>query len=231
MKRGLVSPNQILRSQQIWPLQTVQGAPLGAYIVDVVPTGTEYTVALPLFWVDVPDTAQGYTYYWDSVAELAIEITQTLYWLTEDISFFGSQAEAVRIIPATGTQPANTTNEQPLVGGEGSGLYWYDNQWVNSWFSPEVYTTVPEAQEYLIQQTNVVAAGAVNTQLRAYSLIQVLSAPAPTDLISFDYAPMNIVDYQAFIDVQVAARDGIVNAATSLSDLFDFNPAELDTIP
>jgi hypothetical protein len=128
-------------------------------------------------------------------------------------------------------QPANTTTEQPPDAAGGSTLYWYNNSWVTSYFNPNIYSTLTEAQTYLNSQTNLVASNAVNYQLRGYSEVQIKTAPDINALITFDYAPMTIGSYQTFINGEVATRTAFVNSATVLEQLFPFNPQDLQTNP
>lgn len=135
------------------------------------------------------------------------------------------------MLSPTGSQPPNSTNIEPMLAGPGSETYWYGGQWETSYFDPAVYNTVASAQAYLNGQTALVASNAVDNQLRGYSEVQIRTAPDITALITFDYAPMTLGAYQTFIDGQVAARNAIVNGATILSQLFSFNPSDLDTVP
>lgn len=134
------------------------------------------------------------------------------------------------VIAPDGVQPPDTSTDPPLSPSAGANLYWYSDGWVSSYFDPNVYGTLSSAKIYLKGQTATVAASAVNYQLRGYSEVQIRTAPDITALITFDYAPATLGQYQTFIDGEVAARDAEVDSATALGQLFVFNPEELNTI-
>jgi hypothetical protein len=113
MKKGLVSPDQPVFSKITWPLRVEIGPELGPYIAEVVDSGNEFLVNLPFYWVDVPDEATRYSCYYNTVTSTVEEITSSIYYLTENITGYGSVGEAVKVIPASGPQPENTTPVPP----------------------------------------------------------------------------------------------------------------------
>lgn len=134
------------------------------------------------------------------------------------------------VIAPDGVQPPNTSTSAPLSPSAGATLYWYSGGWVSSYFDPNTYNTLSSAKTYLKGQTAIVAANAVDYQLRGYSEVQIRTAPDITALITFDYAPTTLGQYQTFIDGEVVARDAEVDSASALGQLFVFNPEELNTI-
>jgi hypothetical protein len=232
MKRGLVSPSQTAYSYVQWREELELGAALGPYIVAVVPTGEDYPVAAPLYWVDVPDAFEGYRAYYNTTTQTPVEITQAFYWMTQDVTGYGNQGDSLRVVPATAPQPANTTNvEPPLPTGEPqNSVYWYDGGWVLSYFSPYTYSTLPEAQAFLKQQVDVTASLAVNAQSVIYSTVQLVSGDLSA-LLTKDYPTYSLSAYQAFIDAQVTSEFAVIDAALDIAALFDYNPYTLDIVP
>jgi len=134
------------------------------------------------------------------------------------------------IVSPTGTVPSNSTTSMPPVAGGTSTIYWYNDAWITSCFDPAVYTTLLDAQNYLKSQTQLVGNNAVNAQLAGYSTVEIQTAPDINALITFDYAPMTIGDYNTFISGNVAAAEVDIDAST-YEELFGYDPASLDIVP
>lgn len=221
MKRGLVSPDQ--------PAYTTingvtQGAELGPFIAQVVDTADEFAVGAPFYWVDVPDEAVAYLWYYDIVTSTAIGGPGVVYFSTLPATL----GETIAVWPSTTPQPANTTLLDPGVGPEGSVLYWWtvdapSAQWAWSFFDPNEYSTLVTAVPYLKGgRITPFAVAALNNQLRNATPQALQSADLLT-LQCTDY-PVTYGTYYADIVIKEAAQEDIVTAATTLQQLFPYNP-------
>ena len=221
MKRGLVSPDQ--------PAYTTingvtQGAELGPYIAQVVATADEFAVGAPFYWVDVPDEAVAYLWYYDVATTTAIGGSNALYYSTAEATL----GNAVSVWPPATPQPANTTALVPGTGTAGSTLYWWtvdapSAQWAWSFFDPNEYSTLVTAVPYLKGgRITPFAVSALNNQLRGYNA-QTLQTADLLLLDCLDY-PITYGAYYADITIKEQAQEDIVTAATTLQQLFPYNP-------
>lgn len=101
-------------------------------------------------------------------------------------------------------------------------LYWYNNAWVVSSVDPTL--SLSEAKTLLNNAVAYYGALEVSTQTRIYSPIQLHTTPDVNLLSSADYPGLSLGDYQSYIDGEVSLLQGLVNAATSVSQLYSFNP-------
>jgi hypothetical protein len=220
MKRGLVSPEQLAYAY----IDDVQGAEVGPYIVQVVDIADEFDVGSPLYWVDVPDETVAYTWYYDLVTSTALGGPPVEYYSTADATL----GDQVLVWPPSTPQPADTTALNPATGPIGSTLYWWtvdapSDQWAWSFFDPNEYSTLVTAVPYLKGgRITPYAVAALNYQLRGTS---------PQALQSADILLLNCVDYPitygtyyADIAIKEQAQEDIVTAATTLQQLFPYNP-------
>jgi hypothetical protein len=221
MKRGLVSPDQ--------PAYTLinnvqQGAELGPYIVQVVDVVDEFAVESPFYWVDCPDETVGYLWYYNVATSTAVGGDRSLYYSTASATI----GQTVTVWPPATPQPANTTALVPGVGPDGSALYWWtvdapSAQWAWSFFDPNEYSTLVTAVPYLKGgRITPFAVAAMNNQLRSITPQTLQSADLLT-LICADY-PITYGTYYADIVIKEAAQEDIVTAATTLQQLFPYNP-------
>jgi len=125
-------------------------------------------------------------------------------------------------------QPDNTTPLVPPTPEDFQQLYWYDDAWVISSVDPSLSLT--EAKNVLNTDVSTSAALQGTTQARIYSPVQLAAAPDITTLPTADYAGMDLGEYQTYLDNEVASMQATVNAATSVSQLYNFNP-EVDGNP
>jgi hypothetical protein len=222
MKRGLVNPNQ---PAYVTINGVPQGTALGPYIVQVVATADEISVGAPFYWVDVPNEAVAYLWYYDVATSTAIGSSGVTYYSTEQVTL----GNAIPVWPSTTPQPANTTALVPgSVRPPGSALYWWtvdapSAQWAQSFFDPNEYSTLVTAVPYLKGgRITPYAMAALNNQLRGYNA-QTLQTGDLLLLDCLDY-PITYGDYYAFITVKEQAQEDIVTAATTLQELFLYNP-------
>ena len=221
MKRGLVSPNQ--------PAYTTingvaQGAELGPFIAQVEDIADEFAVGSPFYWVDVPDEAVAYLWYYDVATTTAIGGDRADYYSIAEATL----GDLVSVWPPATPQPADTTTLDPGTGTTGSTLYWWttgapSNQWAWSFFDPNEYSTLVTAVPYLKGgRITPFAVAALNNQLRNTSPQALQSADLLT-LQCTDY-PITYGTYYADIVIKEQAQEDIVTAATTLQQLFPYNP-------
>jgi hypothetical protein len=120
-------------------------------------------------------------------------------------------------------QPAQTTTEVPgVVSANYQALYWFNDAWLVSSVDPTL--SLSEAKNVL--NTSIASYGALAgaTQARIYSPVQLHTAVDVNLLPSADYAGMDLGEYQTYLDGQVSMLQGIVNSATSASQLYSINP-------
>lgn len=120
-------------------------------------------------------------------------------------------------------QPANTTTEIPPTPEDFQQLYWYNDAWVVSSVDPSF--SVSEAKNTLNDAVETSAASQGALQARIYSPLQLATSVDPGALPTADYSGMDLSEYQTYLDGQVATQQATVNAATTTSELYDFNPA------
>jgi hypothetical protein len=240
MKKGLVSPDQTAYGQIIYPNKIVQTDALGPLIIQVVPINAEFGVGEPFYWVDVPDEAVGGDYYYDTTSSTALPIGTRLCYATQNIVYpnpggvgetqYAELGNLVIVSPAIAPVPQYCTAEIPSLGGVEQTLYWFNNDWIWSYFDPNQYNTVPEAKAILTTETYQYGALAVNIQSSIYSIPQLIDGDLTT-LPTKDYPGYTITSYQTFIDGEIVAQIATIDSCTTLDQLFAINPASLDTNP
>jgi len=119
-------------------------------------------------------------------------------------------------------QPTETTTTVPPSPEAWELLYWYNSAWVVSSVDPTL--TLAVAKSTLITEVNTSAAAAGADQARIYSPVQLFAAADVDTLATADYAGETLGTYQTFLDGQVFAKTATVNAATTVTQLYDFNP-------
>jgi hypothetical protein len=225
MKRGLVSPDQLAYTKIN---DTIEGDALGPYIVQVVDPADEFEVGSPFYWVDCPDETIGYLWYYDVATSTAIGGSTVVYYSINTATL----GKRVFVWPPATPQPAETTNldpgSGPTGGPAGSTLYWWtvdapSNQWAWSFFDPNEYSTLVTAVPYLKgERITPYAVLALDFQLRNTSPQSMQSADLLT-LQCTDY-PVTYGTYYNSIVVKEQAQEDIVTAATTLQELFPYNP-------
>lgn len=118
--------------------------------------------------------------------------------------------------------PAQSTPLMPPVPESWQELYWFNNAWVTSSFDPTL--SLLQAKQFLIAAVETSAAQNVDNQARIYSVVELATAGVITDLPTADYNGIDLGEYQNIMDAEVASMTAQINAATTQSDLYIFNP-------
>jgi hypothetical protein len=71
----------------------------------------------------------------------------------------------------------------------------------------------------------------VNAELGLYSSVQQIEAPSVLALDALSYPGTTIGEYQTYVDGLVASSTATINAATSTTALYSFNPADVPFTP
>jgi len=154
------------------------------------------------------------------------QLNPIVYYATVDNYEWG-----VEVIPLGGEvivstpntpQPPNTTNLEPPILQSYQSLFWNNTSWVASPVSPSI--TLSAAKTFLITETKVSGANHVSTQSRIYSPLQLATSVDPGALLCADYPSITLSDYQLTIDGRVTDLINLVNSASTLTDLYTFNP-------
>lgn len=124
--------------------------------------------------------------------------------------------------PDTPQPPQTTTDVPGTPNPTYERLYWYNDAWVVSSVDPSL--SLSEAKNVLNTSVARHGADAGRYQARIYSPVQLETAADISLLPTADYAGMDLGEYQTYLDGQVSALQGIVNAATSVTQLYTFNP-------
>lgn len=119
-------------------------------------------------------------------------------------------------------QPPNTTTFIPPTPETFQSLFWFANAWVISSVDPTL--SLPQAQAYLINQSESSGAANANNEARIYSILELITDPNPGLLPTADYFGVDLATYQTYIDGEVAAITAQVNAATTVPALYNLNP-------
>lgn len=119
--------------------------------------------------------------------------------------------------------PTESTNEVPPTPEDFQQLWWYaaESTWVISPFNPTL--SLSAAQELLVQKVQESGAGQVDYQARIYSGYQVASSADPGALPTADYFGLTLSSYQTYIDGEIATMTASINAATSTTQLYQFD--------
>ena len=181
--------------------------PPNEYITSIAPYQTYIDQAIDIiYWQDNPEI-----YY--------CNLDGTVY---DGNSFILGQQLVIntpdQILPTTGF----TQTAPPSVTEIYTELYWYDDSWLVSSVDPTL--TLANAKAYLIQEISVNSASQANNQARAYSLVQLFDSADVNLLSTADYSPATLGDYQTFLDGQVATKTATINSATTVPELYDFDP-------
>jgi hypothetical protein len=154
------------------------------------------------------------------------------YFFTEVTVYEGRTASVGQGFLSTAVgwpAPPNTTVLVPPAVAEGQTLYWYDDAWVVSSFDPRL--ALAQAKSSLISTVTQDGATAVNGELGLYSNVQQITAGDVLALDCVSYPGTTIGEYQTYVDGQVASATASINAASSTTDLYAFNPAEVPVNP
>lgn len=123
--------------------------------------------------------------------------------------------------------PTGFTEVQPLGSLPPQSTWqWDGSSWIASPF-PITYN-LSEAQEYLTAQVNLNASSLVNSQLRNYSIPQLLTAPDINALLTVDSvssAYPTLGQYRTALDAIVSPKLSDISAATAVEDLYTFDPS------
>lgn len=167
--------------------------------------------------------------YVDTATDIiyAYENPVTYYTLTETSGFpVGSPI----IVKSVGhPQPADTTELVPPTPAEGQTLQWDGSAWVLASF--DISLSLADAKTSLIQTVTISGAAAVNSEISLYSTVQQIQAADVTLLNTKTYPSSTMGDYQTYIDGLISSATSTINAATTVQDLYTFNPAELIYFP
>lgn len=161
--------------------------------------------------------AEAIIYAWYNPVTYYVTISEVIY--DGQAYEFGS---AITIRTPNPVQPADTTSLVPPTPEDWQELFWYNNAWVTSSVNPAA--SLADAQSALIKEIRISAAvqGAIQAQI--HSPAQLFAAADVGLLPTADYSGYDLGSYQTFLDGQVTTMEATVNAATQVSDLYNFNP-------
>ena len=128
-----------------------------------------------------------------------------------------------------GTQPTNSTNLLPPTPANGQTLQWSGSAWVLASF--DITLSLVDAKTFLINATRNRSAVAVSGEVGLYSTVQLITAPNVNTLESQTYPGTPIGEYQTYVDGLVASSTATINAASSTTALYSFNPADVPFTP
>lgn len=148
------------------------------------------------------------------------------FYITQNGTLFGGLTfyigNEIFISTVDGQPPDSSTPDAPPTQEDWQTLYWYDDAWVVSPVDPSL--TLTAAKLSLIATVQANAAQNVADQARIYSPVQLGTAADVTQLATADYAGVTLGDYQAQQDSEVSTMTAAINAASSVPDLYSFNP-------
>lgn len=157
---------------------------------------------------------------------LSAILSPVSYYFTEPTLYDGTQYSFAELYLSTEVghpAPPNTTTLVPPDFSPGQNLYWDGSAWVVSSF--DITLSLAAAKSSLIAKTQQQAAEASNTQISKYSTVQQINAtPSVDSLETLDYPGTLMGAYQSYVDSVVSSAVSTINAATSTSDLYSFNP-------
>jgi len=125
--------------------------------------------------------------------------------------------------------PSGFTASAPPSVPTGQTLYWYSSAWVVASFDPSL--ALPQAKSTLISTVTQGGAAAVNVELGLYSNVQQIEAGSVLTLDALSYPGTTIGEYQTYVDGLVASSTATINAASSTTALYSFNPADVPFTP
>jgi hypothetical protein len=147
----------------------------------------------------------------------------TYYTLTEPLG------QPIVVTAVGWPQPPNTTELVPPTPAAGQTLQWDGFAWVVASF--DITLSLPQAKTSLIKSVTSDGAAAVNSEVSLYSTVQQIEAPSVAALSTLTYPGTTIGEYQTYIDGIVATATATIDSATSVEDLYSFNPAEQPYAP
>jgi hypothetical protein len=112
---------------------------------------------------------------------------------------------------------------------QGQTLYFDSGAWVIASFDPSL--TLPAAKTSLISTVTQNGATAVNNELGLYSNVQQIEAASVLTLDALSYPGTTIGEYQTYVDGLIASSTATINAASSTTALYSFNPANVPFTP
>lgn len=122
--------------------------------------------------------------------------------------------------------PAGFTENAPPISGEPFSVdQWTGTSWVTAPF-PYDYT-LSQAQLFLTSLVNTNASNLVSSQLRNVSYLQLVTAVDPSLLLpagSVTNLYPTIGAYQTAVSSEIAPQLAFINAATNVTQLYDFDP-------
>jgi len=126
-------------------------------------------------------------------------------------------------------QPPYTTALVPPAVPAGQTLWWYSSAWVVASFDPSL--SLSAAKSSLISTVTQNGSSAVNTELGLYSNVQQITAGNVLTLDCVSYPGTTIGAYQTYVDGLIASSTATINAASSTTALYSFNPAAISFTP
>lgn len=140
------------------------------------------------------------------------------------------QGAAIVIYTPNTPQPSNTTTEVPPTGVfppfvpsvTHQDLYWYNNAWVVSSVDPSL--SLANAKAYLTKKVRISGAEKAALQAGIHSILTLVTSSDPGNLLTADYAPLTLSDYQNYLDGEISLKLAVITGATQVSDLYNFDP-------
>ena len=216
----------------IQPVINYNGDVIGNLIVEVVPVGDDIAVNSDFYWTPCADGTVAYFSYVD-LDGVTVLFPSPVYYSTTNNNLFPPAPRPYslgqRIVPVEGYPLSNYTDTTPPVPQQGQTLYFYSGAWVVSSFDPSL--TLPAAKTSLISTVTQNGATAVNNELGLYSNVQQIEAGNVLTLDALSYPGTTIGEYQTYVDGLVASSTATINAASSTTALYSFNPADVPFTP
>jgi len=216
----------------VQPVINYNGDVIGNFIVQVVPVGDDFAVNSDFYWTPCADVTVAYESYVDLDGVTVISPPPSYFSTTNNNLYLPAPnlySLGQRMIPAEGYPLSDYTDTFPLPTEQGQTLYFYSGAWVVSSFDPSL--TLPEAKTSLINTVRSDGASAVDTEVGLYSAVQLIDAPSVSALETKTYQPVTLGEYQTYVDDLIVSATATVNAATSTTALYSFNPAEIPFSP
>jgi len=214
------------------PTYNSSGLESGYSIVQLVPLGDDFPVNSDFFWADAPDLATSGTYYYETSSSTVVVLPR-YYSTVPIVNSLGVETSPagteIPTSPGTVLPATITTLTPPAPPTQGQTLYFYGGAWVVSSFDPSL--TLPDAKTSLINTVRSYSASAVDTEVGLYSAVQLINAPSVSALETKTYQPATLGEYQTYTDGLTASATATINAATSTTALYSFNPAEIPFTP
>lgn len=154
----------------------------------------------------------------------AAQNPQIFYSTSDSTEFQGESypiGDPIVITTPNTPPPASTTSIIPPTPEDFQQLYWTGDSWVLSAFP--ISLSLLEAQANLTDQVEESAASNCNEQARIYSFYSLAVSADPGALTCADYSD-TLSEYQADQDAKVQSQINSIQAATTVADLYSFNP-------